>query len=1735
MPPATPEWQPRVLQDFHDALTNYLYQARVARRSAGETPDALTVRSLRKNLADLHHDFSRLFKEAPKNPSERTDILQGKAIINGKKPNASFGQSAIFLSDLLGINETYAANIFENACDASDFDPSWSKVKVAVALFHRRREHLLESLSLLITRFVPTDEEVVNEIVSVVEELFRQLSSLPITLPHRILESMAELSNKLSALEADHTLAGVASADQMKLLDIEENVIHLHMEELRKERGRLGDLLYYMSTRWRLTSAEILTVLRTLRKVEEVDATAVSLLCSLMLNLEPTQIHCQASITPALTVSDYNAIQAEIENSVWKVEGLQAVAWSQWTCFHHFCDVGEVAEDVVDDDFVIKAQNNKEAASRKWRDKIAKKQNVYEFICNYIVPFRRNKTEADLAGVTTLVMPEDEIRDAYIAQVERLVDAFITFMRWALKDIKQRDEDATRAADQADRKLASSTNRFATGTSPQKKDHRTAWEAFLFLLTILYRDRPDAAVSFWVDSTQGDMNHDPGANQMLEKHAFVRMASDVRTSRFVQAFMNMLASLATGKHSADAVHRKLNADPADSQLGSVLWTTFFASLNSAINVLGRENRDLVPHEIATITSFLRLLGQVVKYSYSARRTLCDDQHLRALYTLFWLLSSRVPVELKAALLDAISAFCVPIDDTYDIQTQVWFMLEQAQVVPTAGHNASLSGDGQSAGSLSQSRPSPGGIIYDLEEIESQNGTYPETLALLRLLDVLLHGNGNQQVAVFETLGAPDRLPGVRPYIEFVIEHIFIKITSRRFNDPDEKWEVLAACLSIFNKTLEMFDLSALLSVTDANGNIFAADSMSLGASGFGPQILHNAQMLGLHPAFQVTCSLLENKKFTSRLFDVISFGVAEVNSRAGSRSMCGHSVSLALQVILHVLRRQKAFLEILAPAILEAGSAEVFTLPASMGGIDHLLSFRPSTVIHIAEYIMCVDDEMCLLSVRILSILSQSAVYGVLDPATRMNRLLMIIQGASTADAVIAGFVKRLEMEENEMRYVSPAFDDDGAEPCENVVGAEAMHALELKALLSESWQSRPWPNPRPGQVHAVRMAILDLLLSNLDRNFAPSIAHFLLGYDTRASQRNTAGQDYARRNCLTAIVTLIRVCSPDSKGHGGDAMRPVVIPSVPLYDSHPNLAEKCYRLIHHLCVDDFMSAPTMLYLRNKEDFFFQQLQMMPVNASEDVQAGDDNVRPVLSKLLQRTWLMKAIALELHLTMTTQQRWHAQRLINLMYGAAIQDGTFVNSQYPIREVPEEDSWGIDDDDDADIVARSAPARFEVPLIKILEILNVMNFEEAYAGAAEVHSTMFPNVHFEVFRPGTLYDLAAVHHHLVTELRGMDQTPERMSEIKRILTALLSANQNQEIGAARWQCSQAWGQIVHTTLVRCFLLIPAEEREGIIFDILCTLLSKLESSRTSPLIAEGMSSIVLELLDKMQKDRLFQSLLQTSSLQAEPSTIRLPTDSLLHAVLHGILKGIVMAGSSIEMRGNLYIALMRFLQYTKPDELEVLQSGTVHSEDLNSKSSPSSPPTTRASHAPSVAMIPSRARLLQGIYAVISSEGDKLFETICRDAADGSGVWNIVAFAALDAVCELAFYSRTGRESSKLSGWVLEVMVNRNFLGQFVRAINREDDLALRGSDQNAIRFLTSEAGPYRASARNSDGALNAHLLFEMKTAFLLRLSFQHDGAQKLLEYGIIEALADCKFLDQRPGVEGFAGTSHDAF
>lgn len=76
----------------------------------------------------------------------------------------------------------------------------------------------------------------------------------------------------------------------------------------------------------------------------------------------------------------------------------------------------------------------------------------------------------------------------------------------------------------------------------------------------------------------------------------------------------------------------------------------------------------------------------------------------------------------------------------------------------------------------------GGIVTELEEVESRLETYPLLRGFLALLNNLCDSTEKPP----DSLGAGTRSPGFQPYLEFLINNVLLKLNTRGYKDKAEK-------------------------------------------------------------------------------------------------------------------------------------------------------------------------------------------------------------------------------------------------------------------------------------------------------------------------------------------------------------------------------------------------------------------------------------------------------------------------------------------------------------------------------------------------------------------------------------------------------------------------------------------------------------------------------------------------------------------------------------------------------------------------------------------------------------------------------------------------------------------------------------------------------------------------------------------------------------------------------------
>ncbi|KAJ1649647.1 hypothetical protein IWQ61_009333, partial [Dispira simplex] len=721
--------------------------------------------------------------------------------------------------------------------------------------------------------------------------------------------------------------------------------------------------------------------------------------------------------------------------------------------------------------------------------------------------------------------------------------------------------------------------------------------------------------------------------------------------------------------------------------GGVLPNLALTSASSAV--------EIPPEEVALIESFLRLLRNVVASSIPARVALSENSQYQVLHTLFDLLGCRVPITLKAAILRTIAAFCrTPLTEqvsasdnttlvTVELTRQVWHYLEMSQTVITTHDMAALqryyqqqafanpsTGSGRGtiqpptslAGlSLIQHPSQPGGLLYELEEVESVKEIYPETIAFIHLLLALIHPPSELANRVPSTLstshpaaspsfpvelGGAYRLPGICPYTAVVLDQVLLKAELRGYRFAEERWQVLLGCLQLVERCLLTFDLTeflldATISAHLEHGGLDVAQvhqSLSGSTSNSGklpPGLQRTLRSLVLHPGFDVMLRLLSGSKLLEELLALMHTNSVDVlNAQtdgtlddlfitAGSEdapkgNLVIRSVLQVLRILKRTIQLQNAFLNQLYPMLCEPWVQNQLqlpglTLPHNLVPLDQLMLYRHQAVVDIALYINCrTSDAVCLLAVECLAELSASTEFCGSGQFGGEN---ITIYSANTQGNT-----------GNPNRLVTLL---DGHEESLRILYGflERLECEEPESPSESTHKEDPTFGATPvANGNIIRLAIVDLLLENLSpERGCPSVAHWLLGFNVASASSvkatefedsrivtdrvwgsggfNHRAGNQVKMSCFHVILNSLRQ-GIDTDHIEGDTLmdKSYGEPEDSLAVLHPVYTARCYQLMYRLCVNSTTGPPVIQYLRELEQFYPRQLQLFSHSVTHFIQ-----------------------------------------------------------------------------------------------------------------------------------------------------------------------------------------------------------------------------------------------------------------------------------------------------------------------------------------------------------------------------------------------------------------------------------------------------------------------------------------------------------------------------------------------------
>lgn len=1587
---------------------------------------------------------------------------------------------------------------------------------------------------------------------------------------------------------------------------------------LREERRELGHLLYLLSISSLLTPSNISAILRWLAAVsaETYDEMTIYVLTALLgaIDAAPDARAAMADRASRGTLrktveallddeSFITSTHAEITRKKWAMGELNSAVALQWSIFlveafsrnPTYRNQLSISEEQIQDlvlQSITGSSLSKDSKAASSGD--GPTGGAFIFLVVRILAFRQKtidalfgeeegaaavEAEAAAVDVTENNGWDDEVdsefREYVVQQIHNLAVGTTSVMLPMLRRIQRSEEDAA---------FAISRGASARAGGSALPERRYDIEALFDLIALICRGRPEAGLPFWV-----------GPDNRTTR--FLAWAIDVREPGHQRALLNMLAAMSSGPQSASQAYALLDQESAQNAASGegrlVSWSRFFewityyvdtfhqAVNSSSFHYSSYQNLAMPKNEETLLVGFVRLFRNVIYFSHPARDALLQNSTYNALDRLFSLLTCPVPVELKASVLDALSAFLHHSSTDPGararfsaIATQLWDRFDECGLLPSDGSAAKAQQNGTSntASSFGSAfKPlASRGVLYELEHFEVPLRSFPLSTSFVNFLKALVQlpssavAAGSNMLADTTSGSTIDANPfgtivtynqqtqqqiqpqsqpayqqsqasqrkhfrSVEPYVDFVIDHVFLKARTRDYIEPAEQWRVVASCLDFVERSLRSFDLSALLRSSEG------ADAVS------DPALL---TQLASHPGFFLMRRILTGSKMVGEMLGILvpGSGLAAfeaINQNRASTFFYGTSVRHVLSILDRVLRYQDLFVQVLIPSLIDSSLNGVqlpFDVSARVGNSGSYTSFdiqllhAHESVVQVALLINCIRDDVALLSVRLLGLIARTAAFSAVDRfgemgyRRKMNRLVGLLEMSDEAGRVKAGYVGRLEAETS---------GDAGSAKMMETLNALAGGA-DLEADEGDDLQATSGTTALASgdAVEAIQIAIINLLLSGTELNQpAPNVAHLLLGYDLRAIRPEEQviidpDAQTAAPSAIHAILTLLR---PETDGEGAAFLS--------LAERAPIFAEKCCALVLRLCTHPFTSAATLRYLRTKEDFVVQQLRSLPLVPAEratltassaarglvqfaDGQAIETTVDRVTASLRMRTSILELTALELHSLLNSGMQSRAARVVAALFGsnATVGSANELNGD----DSAEEDDLLLGTERDFRLGAGGAEVR-TFGGVRFLEILQSLDFEwyDDREALGQNITIIAPEQLDLARRPDAavgprLYDLGAVLAILVREktllqqkgnLRDVGQANPFLEQAAFVLQWASAQNAKKAVAFSRRRVLQAWRHTLDMVLARAAGLLRTEVRSGLMFDCLSELLPRISSPSNDAggldvPSADLVAGAVLSLLTSLRQHRVE---LTTGALDLD-TVDALPTDRLL-TTLRALIDSVLRLETTTLARGNLYSALINFLQLVKSGsgadaggDAGAIDGASIVATDLDESMSVGGVSTTTTNifgGRTQTTSLEARTRTL------LLSNAERLMDVLGRDALDASDLSKTIAFTLLDKLCALDAPSSANSASRRGGSRCLDLLDRKGYIKSFITAL-RDSDLALQ------------------ETLRPDPASLNAIYVYEARLAFFNRMAQTRDGAERLLNAKIFDVLAQSDYLAARP-------------
>ncbi|KAM0920997.1 hypothetical protein ACQ4PT_007209 [Festuca glaucescens] len=332
-----------------------------------------------------------------------------------------------------------------------------------------------------------------------------------------------------------------------------------------------------------------------------------------------------------------------------------------------------------------------------------------------------------------------------------------------------------------------------------------------------------------------------------------------------------------------------------------------------------------------------------------------------------------------------------------------------------------------------------------------------------------------------------------------------------------------------------------------------------------------------------------------------------------------------------------------------------------------------------------------------------------------------------------------------------------------------------------------------------VGVLILQLLIDNICRP-APNITHLLLRFDVNGPIERTVLKPKSHYSCLKIILdNLEKVAKPDINAL---------------------LHEFSFQLLYELCLDPLTCGPVMdLLSTTKYQFFSKHVETIGVSP---LPKRNINQALRISTLHQRAWLLKMLALALHVSNISSSVYREAVL-------AILNDTFGHCTENMKNASMFQSPGTP------INTSNGPMNRN----KVLELLEVVQFR--CPDTSMKYPQLLSNLRVE----------SKMSQELHTQLSESEKG-ELKESFHHMLKWAWRYNKNLEEQAAQLHMLTSWSQTVEVAVSRRMSLL--EDRSQLLFELLDASLGATSSPDCSVKMAYILTNVALTCMAKLRDER-----------------------------------------------------------------------------------------------------------------------------------------------------------------------------------------------------------------------------------------------------------------------------------------